>query len=318
MRMSFELDGKKVFVTGATGLIGSALCHELVARGAHVIAFVRNLEKAAAKLPCEVEMVVGDMMKPIVYAGRTDYIVHAASETASRSFVERPVEIIEETLMGARHVLDFARQKSVKGMVFLSTMEVYGLTDSEDVKETDYAALNPMSPRNCYPEAKRLVECLFASAAKEYDVPVRIARLTQTFGKGVARGDKRVFAQFAAAACEGRDIVLKSDGLTARCYCSLDDAVSAILAILSRGENGVAYNVANPETFCTIREMAELVAREFSDGRTKVVIDKSNVEGCGYLPPYRMKLNVDRLKGLGWSPHEGLREMFAQLLEGWK
>lgn len=307
-----------IFITGATGLVGSALCRELVTQGAHVVAFVRNLEKAAAKLPREVEVVVGDMMNPIAYEGRTDYIVHAASETASRAFVERPVEIIEGALTGARHVLDFAQQKSVKGMVFLSTMEVYGLTDSEDVKETDYAALDPMSPRNCYPEAKRLVECLFASAAKEYGVPVSIARLTQTFGKGVARDDKRVFAQFAAAAYEGRDIVLKSDGLTARCYCSLDDAVSAILTILCRGENGVAYNVANPDTFCTIREMAEFVAREFSDGRTKVVIDKSGAEGCGYLPPFRMKLNVDRLKELGWSPREGLREMFAQLLEGWK
>lgn len=316
--MAESLSNRTVLVTGATGLIGSALCRKLVARGAHVIAFVRNPEKAAAKLPREVEVVVGDMMKPISYAGGADYIVHAASETASRAFVERPVEIVEETLTGARHVLDFARQKSVKGLVFLSTMEVYGLTDSEDVKETDYAALDPMSPRNCYPEAKRLAECLFASAAKEYDVPVRIARLAQTFGKGVSMDDKRVFAQFAAAACEGRDIVLKSDGLTARCYCSLDDAVSAIMTILGRGENGVAYNVANPDTFCTIREMAEFVSREFSNGRTKVVIDKSNAVECGYLPPFRMKLNVERLKGLGWSPREGLQEMFAQLLEGWR
>ena len=235
-----ELMGRRVFVTGATGLIGTALCKELVRQGAHVIAFVRNPEKAAAKLPREVEVCIGDMMRPIVYEGPVNYIVHAASETASKAFVERPVEVIEETLTGARNALDFARQKSVKGMVFLSAMEVYGLTDSEDVKESDYAALDPMSPRNCYPEAKRLVECLCASAAKEYGLPVRVARLTQTFGAGVAKGDKRVFAQFAEAAMAGRDIVLKSQGTTARCYCAIEDAVSAILTILVKGENGVA------------------------------------------------------------------------------
>ena len=311
-----ELTDRYVFMTGATGLIGTALCKELVRRGAHVVAFVRNPEKAAAKLPREVEVLVGDMMKPISYEGRVDYIIHAASETASKAFVDRPVEVIEETLAGARNVLSFARQKSVKGMVFLSTMEVYGLTDSEDVKETDYAALDPMSPRNCYPEAKRLVECLCASEAKEYGLPIRVARLTQTFGAGVTKGDKRVFAQFAEAAAAGHDIILKSEGKTARCYCAIEDAVSAILTILVKGENGVAYNVANPETFCTIREMAEMVANEFSDGRSKVVIDTKDAAACGYLPPFRMRLNVDRLKALGWRPRSGLREMFEHLING--
>lgn len=309
------LEGSRVFVTGATGLIGTALCRALVAQGTHVVAFVRNPKKAAEKLPREVETVVGDMMKPITYGGPIDYIVHAASETASKAFVERPVEVIEETLSGARHVLDFARQKSVKGMVFLSTMEVYGLTDSDDVKETDYAALDSMSPRNCYPEAKRLVECLCASAAKEYGLPVRVARLTQTFGSGVAKGDKRVFAQFAEAAITGQDIVLKSEGKTARSYCAIEDAVSAILTILAKGENGVAYNVANPDTFCTIREMAEMVAKEFSGGRSKVVIDMKDAANCGYLPPFRMKLNVDRLRFLGWEPTKDLRAMYADLIK---
>lgn len=306
---------RRVFVTGATGLIGGALCKELLKQGAYVIAFVRNPEKAAAKLPRAVEVCVGDMMRPITYEERVDYIVHAASETASKAFVEHPVEVIEETLAGARHVLDFARQKAVKGVVFLSTMEVYGLTDSENVTESDYAALDSMTPRNCYPEAKRLVECLCSSMAREYGLRVMVARLTQTFGAGVAKGDRRVFAQFAEAAIAGRDIVLKSEGKTARCYCAIEDAVSAILTILAKGESGVAYNVANPDTFCTIREMAEMVAKEFSGGHSKVVIDTNDAAACGYLPPFRMKLNVNRLMALGWQPTKSLREMYQRLIE---
>lgn len=310
-----KLIDRRVFVTGATGLIGTALCRELVAQGARVIAFVRNREKALQKLPPSVELVIGDITNPIVYDGKVDYIVHAASETASKAFVDQPVEVIEETLAGARNVLGFARAKEVKGVVFLSTMEVYGLTDSENVTESDYAALDSMTPRNCYPEAKRLVECLCSSMAREYGLRVMVARLTQTFGAGVAKGDRRVFAQFAEAAIAGRDIVLKSEGKTARCYCAIEDAVSAILTILAKGESGVAYNVANPDTFCTIREMAEMVAKEFSGGRSRVVIDTNDAAACGYLPPFRMKLNVNRLMALGWQPTKSLREMYQRLIE---
>lgn len=309
-----ELRGSRVFVTGATGLIGTALCKALTAQDVQLVAFVRDLAKARRVLPQNVELIVGDMTAPIVCQGSVDYIIHAASQTASRAFVDQPVEVINETLSGAHNILQFARAKQVKGIVFLSTMEVYGLTDSENVMETDYAALDSMSPRNCYPEAKRIVECLCASMAKEYGLPVKVARLTQTFGAGVQRGDRRVFAQFAEAAIERRDIVLKSEGTTARCYCAIDDAVSAILTILVRGESGLAYNVANPDTFCTIREMAEMVAREFSEGKSQVLVDKSDAATCGYLPAFKMKLNVDRLKALGWVPKIGLRDMYAQLI----
>lgn len=309
-----ELRGSRVLVTGATGLIGSAICKALMAYDVQLVAFVRDLAKARRVLPKDAELIVGDITAPIVCQGSVDYIIHAASQTASRAFVDHPVEVINETLLGAHNILEFARAKHVKGIVFLSTMEIYGLTDSENVTETDYAALDSMSPRNCYPEAKRIVECLCASMAKEYGLPVKVARLTQTFGAGVQRGDRRVFAQFAEAAIEGRDIVLKSEGTTARCYCAIDDAVSAILTILVRGEPGLAYNVANPDTFCTIREMAELVAREFSDGKSRVVVDKGDGAACGYLPTFKMKLNVDRLKALGWAPKIGLRDMYAQLI----
>lgn len=313
-----SVDGKKVLVTGATGLVGSALCRELARRGAKVVALVRSPEKAKARLPAEVETVVGDVRARIDFGGEVDFVVHAAGPTASSDFVERPVEVIDAVFGGARNVLDFALDRKVEGLVFLSTMEVYGLTDSENVAEDGYASLDTMCARSSYPEAKRLAECLFASAAKERGLRAMVARLTQTFGAGVARDDRRVFAEFARAAVEGRDIVLKSSGATARCYCALPDAVSAIIAILERGEAGVAYNVANPSTFCTIREMAELVAREFGDGRCRVVVGGDSAAERGYLPEFKMNLNVDRLKALGWSPAMGLKEMFGQLLDGWR
>lgn len=311
-------DGARFFVTGATGLIGSALCRTLVRQGFEVVAFVRDPAKARMRLDSGIELCVGDVTEPIRHGKGVDYLIHAAGETSSAEFVRHPAEVVDSIVSGTRNALKFAREKNVRGMVFLSTMEVYGLTDSENVDETDFAALDTMTPRSCYPEAKRLSECLCASMANEYGVPVKVARLTQTFGAGVRRGDKRVFAQFAEAVLERRDIVLKGDGKTARCYCSVEDAVSAILTILEKGTPGLAYNVANPDTFCTIREMAELVSREFSAGRSKVVVEGGDTEGCGYLPPFRMKLSVDRLSALGWKPRVGLKEMYGQLIASLK
>lgn len=311
-----KLARKSVFVTGATGLIGKAVCKRLEEAGAKVVALIRDIAKARSVLPQGVELVCGDMAQAITYEGVVDYVIHAASPTASRAFVETPVEVMETIVQGASNVLTFAREKSVAGVVLLSTMEVYGLTDSEDVTEGTNTAPDTMAPRNCYPIAKRFAECLFASASKEYGVAAKIARLTQTFGRGIAMDDQRVFAQFARAAQDGRNIVLKSDGTTARCYCAIDDAVDAILTILVKGENGKAYNVANPDTYCTIREMAEFVAKEFSQGRSKVVIDKMGADAMGYLPPFRMKLNVDRLVALGWRPTKGLKAMFSDVMRG--
>lgn len=310
------LRGRTIFVTGATGLIGKSLCARLAYAGVEIVAFVRDAERARTVLPTGVELVVGNVSNKIKYEGTIDYIIHAACPTGSKEFGDHPVEIMDVISNSAFNVLEFAKTKNVSGLVYLSTMEVYGLTDSDDVRETMNMAPDAMVPRNCYPVAKRFAECLFASAAKEYGIPTKVARLTQTFGHGVDKNDQRVFAQFARAAKEGRDIVLKSDGLTARCYCAIDDAVDAIMAIMVNGEVGKAYNVANPDTYCTIRQMAEFVAEKFSGGHTKVIIDKSDAEKCGYLPPYRMNLNVDRLKGLGWKPTKGLEEMFREVIDG--
>lgn len=83
-----------------------------------------------------------------------------------------------------------------------------------------------------------------------------------------------------------------------------------------KGKAGEAYNVANPDTFCTIREMAEMVVREFSNGKSKVVIDTSEAAACGYLPSFKMKLNVDKLKALGWEPRIDLITMYRELING--
>ncbi len=305
-------------VTGATGLIGAALVRALAARGDAVIAAARNVGKARSMFGAlkGVEIVEWDVARPLEARVSADCLIHAAAETASRGFVERPVETISTIVDGTRNVLEFARKAHVGKVVFLSTMEVYGVPTVDPVTESDFGVLDSAAVRSSYPEAKRLAENLCVAYSREYGVDVAIARLTQTFGPGVVRGDTRVFAQFAEAVLEKRDIVLHTEGRTARCYCYIDDAVSAILTLAEKGAAGEAYNVANPETYCTIREMAEMLAAAHPP--TRVVVDHAGAEGRGYAPEFRMRLSTAKLEALGWKPRTGLMEAFEGLVESWR
>ena len=307
----------RALVTGATGLIGQALARRLAAEGHHVVAAVRNVGKAREMFGglANVEIAEWDVARADA-TGRVppvDWVVHAAAETSSRAFVEEPVEVVRTVVAGTANVLEFARAVHASSAVFLSTMEVYGVPAADPVTEADYGYLDPTEVRSSYPEAKRLAENLCVAYAREYGVPVRIARLTQTFGPGVRRGDRRVFAQFAEAVLENRDIVLHTEGRTARCYCDLDDTVEAILVLLRKGKDGEAYNVANPATYCTIREMAEALCAAHPPCR--VVVDTRAAAGRGYAPEFRMRLDVAKMEALGWRPTRGLAEMFERLID---
>ena len=143
------------------------------------------------------------------------------------------------------------------------------------------------------------------------NMPIFIARLTQTFGAGITSSDQRVFAQFARSATTGSDIVLHTAGLSAKPYCYTTDAASALLYIMLRGQSGTAYNVANENTYISIREMAEFVREHFAP---QININIEEQTGCGYAPTTRLKLNCARLQKLGWTPHYNLLQMFQNLI----
>lgn len=317
-----SLNGKNILVTGATGLIGKTLVLSILqnTKSANVIAHVRNKEKAEAiffNVPYRerLSFLVSDIKEKIQKNEPIHYIIHAASETSSKVFVENPVETIETAITGTRNVLEFAREKNVESLVYLSTMEVYG-TPATDGKilETQGTTLNTMEIRSSYPESKRLCESLCKAYASEYSVPVKVIRLTQTFGPGVSYHDGRVFAEFARCVIEKRNIVLKTKGETKRNYLYTADAVSAILAVLLKGSVGEAYNAANEETYCSIYEMAHLVAEECAKNEIQVVVQEQDISKFGYAPVLKMNLDVSKLKQLGWIANYTLKEMFVRMI----
>lgn len=323
------LDNSAVLVTGATGLIGCLVVKALMYAAEKkklnikVGAYVRNKHKAVKKfsrlLATNSNLVLeeGDLSKELNLSIQYDYVIHTASTTASKDFVEHPVETIATTVLGSKLLLDYCKNNQIKSCVYLSSMEVYGDLEQEEVCESDLGTLDITSVRNSYPISKRLVENLCISYFKEYEVRAKILRLTQTFGPGVDLGDNRVFAQFAKSVINSSDIVLNTTGKTKRDYLYTADAVKAILSVLLLGNSGDIYNVSNPDTYCTIYDMAKLCA-ELADNKIKVVFDIDENKSRVYLGEIKRKLNINKLNNINNFSKISLKEQFVRLIEFYK
>lgn len=320
---------RSFLVTGATGLIGSLAIKALLyiseryELNLHIIGLVRDLQKAEAVLGPWVNsnsltLICTDLSAPqISYDGSVDYIIHAAAVTTSKLLVTNPVEATKTTLNGTMAILDLAVQKKIKGMVYLSSMEVYGVvSDGRDVREDELGYVDLHAVRSCYPEGKRMCECLCNAYAKEYTVPVCSVRLAQTFGAGVSAGDTRVFAQFAKSAINSTDIILHTDGLSEGNYIYTTDALKAIFLLLDRGTPGQIYNAANEACHTTILDMAKMVAQRICQGNIQVVISPpDNINAMGYAPKTQLRLISEKLRAIGWQPEIGLEEAYHRLIK---
>lgn len=320
-----ELKGKSVFVTGGTGLLGSQLVffmdylNQVKNYEIKIYALCRSEEKAKRVFGesfSRIHCVIGDVLNFPQIADSIDYVIHGASITASKEFINHAVETINIAVNGTLNVLRFAETKNVKSFVYLSSMEAFGVTDGKgEVREEDLGYIDISSPRSSYMESKRMCENLCACFAAEYGLDVKSVRLAQTLGAGIDYNDTRVAAYFARSVIEKTDIVLKTEGKTKRPILYSADAVSAILTVLLKGEKGNVYTAANPATFKTIRETAEMIVDKIAKNTIKLTFEIKEVP-AEYAPNLNLNLNlnVDKLSSLGWKPKVGLQEAYERLV----
>ena len=312
-------------ITGATGYVGSMLIKELYKLSkensvpVEITAIVRDRERAGRILPPEVRLVMADVTDANAMEcieGAFEYIIHCAAITASAYMISNPVETADGIVLGTKNVLELARRQQVKSMVYISSMEVYG--NVPDIgrprREEELGEIRLDNVRSCYPLGKRMAEHYCHIYAQEYGVPVKIARLAQTFGRGVRVGDNRVYMQFAHSVVEKKDILLKTEGLSMGNYCAIEEAVEAILMILQKGADGEAYNVVNEASTMCIRDMAYLVAGQVAGGSITVRAEPESTEKTGYAPDTELRLSGEKLRALGWESVKGLVEMYQDVV----
>lgn len=312
-----KLSGKTILITGASGLLGSVFAKSLLSKfkdtdaAINVVLMSRSLEKISSVFDDFLKMDQVHFINNLneFIGTKLDYVVHFASPTSSGDFVRTPVEVMSDIVGLTNSILHFANKYNAK-LLYISSMEVYGKIDQEIVDESDLGFIDIFESRSSYPVAKRFSESLCLAWHNEYNLDIKIARLTLTFGPGISKTDNRVFAQFARSSINHTPIVLHTEGLTKRDYIHIADAIRGLLYILLKDSKEVVFNVSNPNTYITIRELAERFSK--ISGSAVIVDTSKNLNQ--YAPTVRINLSVNRLRSLGWQPYFGIDEMIDDLI----
>lgn len=322
-----NLKNSTILITGAGGMISRnfvSVISDLNKEYSLGIKIIANELKEESLLHCysqyaenpDFRFLPGDV-RELSVEGNVDYIIHTAGVTGgSKKHIDFPMNTISVSLDGTKRILDIAVEKKVKGLVYLSSLEVYGNPGNKDyIKETDGGFIDPTNVRSSYSESKRMCECMCASYAKQFGVPAVIARLTATFGYGVSYQDNRVFSQFARSIIEKQDIVLKSTGGTVRNYCDALDTAKAFILLLIKGIPGEAYNIANLDTEISIKDLALKFIELYPESNIELKFDCSvDPTALGYNAEMRNVLDSHKLMSLGWKPEYNIDEMIRHLV----
>jgi len=321
------LRGKTVLISGATGMLGSCLADAVMvwnrqqAEPCRMVAVGRNLEKTRERFELfwnnkNFIFIQQDVCKPFEnFSAQVDFIIHAASPADPVNMAKYPADTLLANVLGTKNLLECGLAQGMERFLFVSSGEAYGQPDEnqDDFVEGYCGPLDLTSPRSCYPEGKRAAEVLCQSYRRQFGADVVIVRPCHLFGPTMSRKDSRAVAEFLWAAAEGRDIVLKSDGLKERSHCYVIDAVQGLLFALEKGESGQAYNIADRRYQMTIRAFAEQAAEA---GGFRVVFDlPSDMESRGYSRVSRQVLCADRLESLGWQPAHSIQEGIPETIK---
>ena len=249
---------RRVLVTGGAGFIGSHLCERLLASGHAVLcvddlssgdaANIDHLRERADSGAVDFETMRHDIVAPL--DAEVDAIYNLACPASPLAYQRHPVQTTKTAVYGAINMLDLARRRDAR-IFQASTSEVYGEPAEHPQSERYWGNVNPIGPRACYDEGKRCAETVFFDYHRRYGVPIRVARIFNTYGPRMAIGDGRVIPAFILAALKGEALTVFGDGRQTRSFCYIDDMVDFVVALMD-----CAGDVAGPMNLGNADEVA--------------------------------------------------------------
>lgn len=307
-----ELTNKKVLITGCAGLVCSAVVDVIIrwnethSGKIKIFAAGRDEKKVASRFAPYVgkewfSFVNYDALSTTnEFPVSCDYIIHGASNASPEKITKEPVETMMSNFIGLKNLFDYAKEKQIRRVLFISSSEVYGKKDSiQPYKTKEYGYIDLLNARNSYSVSKRAAETLCASYYDEYGVDSVIIRPGHIYGPTAAHSDNRVSSIWAYAAAKGDKIVMKSDGSQIRSYCYCLDCASAILKVLLKGECLCAYNVSNDNSVISIKSLAEILSRVANVAL--IMESPTETEKKGFNPMNNSSLDSSELNKLGWA-----------------
>jgi UDP-glucuronate decarboxylase len=326
--------GTTVLVTGAGGFLLSYMVETLLAWNAagkgepcNVIAldnFKTGIPERLAHLEGEpgFRLIRHDVSEPLALDEKVDWIVHGASIASPFVYRLFPLETIDANVDGTRHMLELARSNRVRGMIVMSTSEIYGDPDPEFIPtpEEYKGSVSCTGPRACYDESKRLAETLSITYFRQFGTPVKLVRPFNVYGPGMRLDDQRVLPDYLTCLLEDRAIELLSDGTPTRSFCYISDAIALMFRTLVADFAGDAINTGNDEVEISMRGLAEAVSRVGATelGRKPIGVGFARSEDADYLTdnPQRRCPDLTRARTLfpDWQPRVGLEEGLSRFV----
>lgn len=328
-----RLEGKSLYLSGASGMLGSLLTDAVMLHNeavpseiqCHILATGRNRRTAEERFSRWLAkpaftFLEQDLSQPLHTLPLVpDFWIHAASTTHPVAYAMEPVNTILTNVLGTRNLLEQAARTPSSRFLLLSSVEVYGENrgDTEYFQENYCGYLNCNTLRAGYPEAKRVSEALCQAYIAEKNVDAVMIRLPRCYGPTMRMTDSKAVAQFIKKAVRGEDIILKSEGNQLYSYAHVFDAVLGILWVLLAGETGQAYNLADERSNITLKDLARAAADQAG---TRVVFDlPGETERRGYSTASKALLDAGKLRALGWKAsydiYTGIRETIDILRE---
>ena len=303
----------RIVVSGGAGFIGSHLCDQLLEQGHEVVAVdnlftgtKRNIEKLLSHP--RFDFIRHDVTQPIWI--ECDEVYHLACPASPVHYQFNPIKTIKTNVTGTINMLGVAKRTKSK-FLLASTSEVYGDPLEHPQKETYWGNVNPIGPRSCYDEGKRVAETLTVNY-REGGVNAKIVRIFNTYGPRMLFNDGRVVSNFIVQALKGESITVYGEGNQTRSFCFVDDLVRGIQATMNAPEFSGPVNLGNPNEM-TILDLAKKVI-EMTESRSKIIHQPLPKDD-----PTRRKPDITVAKSkLAWEPRIQLEEGLARTINDFR
>jgi len=305
----------KILVTGGAGFIGSHLCRYLLQKGNEVVCLDNfftgsGINIVDLKKNPKFKVIPHDITNPIDIKEHFDRIYNLACPASPVHYQFDPIETIKANTLGIVNVLEFARLNGAR-ILQASTSEIYGDPLEHPQKETYRGNVNTLGPRACYDEGKRVAETLFMDYHRTYRIPVRIARIFNTYGPSMDKDDGRVVSNFIMQALENKPITIYGTGNQTRSFCYVADLVEGIYRLMESDSVG-PINLGNPGEF-TMLELASKVIK-LTNSKSKIEFRKLPEDD-----PKQRKPNIILAKEfLKWNPKIQLDEGLKKTIDYFK